>query len=168
MSLRVAPEPGLLLELDDIPVLREAWRRTGRRVVMTNGCFDILHAGHVDVLLAARALGDILIVAVNDDASVRDLKGSGRPVFPLDERVKMLCALRPVDAAIPFAGETAVHVVHAVQPDVYVKGGDYDPDANRPPEADAAESMGAVVVYVPAFTVQSTSGVLRQIRTGGQ
>lgn len=167
MSLRGAPEPGLLLDLDDVAVLREGWRRGGQRVVLTNGCFDILHAGHVECLLAARALGDVLIVAINDDPSVKALKGSGRPVFTLEDRVKLVCALRAVDVAVPFSGETAVDVVLAVRPDVYVKGGDYDPDANRPPEADAAESVGAVVIYVPAVTPRSTSAVLRQIRLGG-
>jgi bifunctional ADP-heptose synthase (sugar kinase/adenylyltransferase) len=88
-------------------------------------------------------------------------------VFPLDERIQLLCSLRPVDVAIPFAGTTAVDVVSAVVPDVYVKGGDYDPDVRRPPEADVAETLGASVVFVPAFSHRSTSGVLRQIRSGG-
>lgn len=167
MALNSAPEPGLFLELEDVPVLREAWRRTGRRVVLTNGCFDVLHAGHVECLTAARALGDILVVAVNDDESVRALKGSGRPVFPLEERVALLCALRPVDAAVAFGAATAVAVVRVLVPDVYVKGGDYDPDTRRPPEADVAAGLGASVVYIPQVSERSTSGILSRIRAGG-
>jgi D-beta-D-heptose 7-phosphate kinase/D-beta-D-heptose 1-phosphate adenosyltransferase len=166
MTLLSAPEPGLRIDLEDIPVLREAWRVSGRKVVLTNGCFDILHAGHVDCLTAARALGDVLVVAINDDDSVRALKGSGRPIFPLDERIQLLCSLRSVDVAVPFSSPTAEEVVRVVVPDVYVKGGDYDPDVRRPPEADTAAGLGAAVVFVPAFSHRSTSGVLRQIRAG--
>ena len=103
-------------------------RVRGARIVMTNGCFDILHAGHVDYLQRAKALGDILIVAVNSDASVRQLKGASRPINKLNDRLKVLAALESVDALITFDQLTPIDVIKALQPDVLVKGGDYRPD----------------------------------------
>jgi rfaE bifunctional protein nucleotidyltransferase chain/domain len=154
----------LRLESEDIPILREAWRRMGRRVVLTNGCFDLLHVGHVQCLQAARALGDVLVVGINDDESVAALKGDGRPVVPLTERIELLCALRAVDAVVPFSGETADELVRITQPDVYVKGGGYDPDTNPPPEAVIAAELGAAVVYIPQVTNRSSTGLIRDIR----
>jgi rfaE bifunctional protein nucleotidyltransferase chain/domain len=132
-------------------------------VVLTNGCFDLLHVGHVRSLRAARALGDRLIVAVNDDGSTRRLKGPGRPVLPLSERAEVLAALRSVDLVVPFGQDDAVAVVRALAPDVYTKGGDYDPLARRPPEADAAGALGADVVFVPYWSGRSTSQILEDI-----
>jgi rfaE bifunctional protein nucleotidyltransferase chain/domain len=167
MALNLAPEPGLRLEIEDVPILREAWRRMDRRVVLTNGCFDLMHVGHVQCLTAARALGDVLVVAVNDDESTSALKGPGRPVMPLEERIELLCALRAVDAVVSFDALTAEEVVRVTQPDVYVKGGDYDPDANRPPEAAVAEELGAAVVYIPRVTDRSSSSLIDRIRALG-
>jgi D-beta-D-heptose 7-phosphate kinase/D-beta-D-heptose 1-phosphate adenosyltransferase len=167
MALNLAPEPGLFLELEDLPILRETWGRMGRKVVLTNGCFDLLHVGHVQSLSAARALGDVLIVALNDDESVRALKGVGRPVIPLEERAEVLCSLRAVDAVVPFGGLTAAAVVQAARPDVYVKGGDYDLDGHRPPEADLAAALGAAVVFVPRISTRATSEIIERIRSTG-
>lgn len=146
--------------------LCEAWRRDGLEVVLTNGCFDLLHVGHVRYLTAARALGDRLVVALNDDASTRVLKGAGRPLMPQRERAEVLCALRAVDAVVVFAGPTASSVVRALRPAVYVKGGDYSAAGNRPPEADVAEELGASVVFLPYVQGRSTSELIERIRRG--
>ncbi|MFN2115837.1 MAG: adenylyltransferase/cytidyltransferase family protein [Anaerolineae bacterium] len=146
--------------------LRERWARDGERVVLTNGCFDLLHVGHTRYLARARALGDRLIVALNDDASARLLKGPGRPVVPAKERAELLCALRDVDAVVLFGEPTAEGVVADLAPDVYVKGGDYDDRANRPPEADVAEAAGGVVRFVPYVRGRSTSELIERIRRG--
>ena len=105
----------------------DAARRGGERVVMTNGCFDILHAGHVSYLQNARKLGDRLIVAVNDDASVTRLKGPGRPVNPVDRRMAVLAGLGAVDWVVPFSEDTPRRVIAETLPDLLVKGGDYQP-----------------------------------------
>jgi rfaE bifunctional protein nucleotidyltransferase chain/domain len=142
----------------------EAWRARGLRVVLTNGCFDLVHVGHVRYLAAARGLGDRLVVALNDDESTRRLKGPGRPIVPLGDRAEVLCALAAVDAVVPFGGATAVDVVRALRPDVYVKGADYDGRANRPPEADVAESVGARVVFLPYAAGRSTTDLIARVR----
>src|SRR5699024_7072184 len=98
----------------------------GEKVVMTNGCFDLLHPGHVDYLQAARELGDWLVVAVNDDASVTRLKGPQRPINPLQQRMRMLAGLAAVDWVVPFAEDTPARLIGELRPDVLVKGGDYD------------------------------------------
>lgn len=142
---------------------RAAWAAAGERVVLTNGCFDLLHVGHTRYLAAARALGDRLVVALNDDASARRLKGPGRPILPLAERAELLCALRWVDAVVAFGAPTAVAIVTALRPDVYVKGGDYAAADNRPPEADVAEAVGARVAFLPFVAGQSTSAIVARI-----
>ncbi|MBI3547893.1 MAG: adenylyltransferase/cytidyltransferase family protein [Elusimicrobia bacterium] len=107
----------------------QAWRRSGRRVVFTNGVFDLLHAGHVDLLERARALGDALIVGVNSDSSARRLeKGPGRPFNPLRDRMRVLAALASVDAVVPFSEDTPERLLSTLKPDVLVKGADYRPD----------------------------------------
>lgn len=108
---------------------REALRRAGRRVVFTNGCFDILHAGHVKLLEEARLLGDMLIVGLNSDASVRRLKGPGRPRNPQADRAAVLAAVRWVDEVIIFDEDTPYELILRLRPDVLVKGGDYGPGA---------------------------------------
>lgn len=140
------------------------WRAEGRRVVLTNGCFDLLHVGHVRYLAQARALGDRLVVALNGDASVRSLKGEGRPILPAEERAELLAALRTVDLVTVFETVTAVDVVVALRPDVYVKGGDYGRTVHRPPEADAAEAVGAAVHFVPFVAGRSTRAIIAAIR----
>jgi rfaE bifunctional protein nucleotidyltransferase chain/domain len=156
------------LLLDALCTLRAAWSETGERVVLTNGCFDLLHSGHVRYLAAARALGDRLVVALNDDLSTQSLKGPGRPILPLAERAELLCALRVVDAVVAFGAPTAVEIVRALRPDIYVKGGDYGHGANRPPEADAAEAIGARVAFLPFVEGRSTSAIIAHIHTLGE
>lgn len=117
-----------LVNRGELSILVDAARQRGERVVMTNGCFDILHAGHVAYLEEAKSLGDRLIVAVNDDDSVRRLKGESRPVNELDDRLLVLAGLAAVDWVVPFSEDTPAELISAVLPDVLVKGGDYQPD----------------------------------------
>ena len=131
--------------LNDSELLSQitAVRDQGERIVMTNGCFDILHPGHVDYLEKARLLGDRLIVAINDDASVKRLKGNDRPVNTLDVRMQMLCALSSVDWVVPFSEDTPERLYRKLLPDVLVKGGDYT--KSEIVGADAvAESGGSI------------------------
>lgn len=127
----------------------------GKTVVFTNGCFDILHIGHVRYLQDARALGDMLVVGVNSDDSVRRLKGPERPVVPEFERVEILAALECVDCVTIFTEDTPVDLIRTIRPDVHVKGGDYRPEDL--PEADAVRSIGARISIVP-YTSTATEG----------
>jgi len=117
-----------LVTRDELRVLMGEARQRNERVVMTNGCFDILHAGHVAYLEEAKSLGDRLVVAVNDDNSVRRLKGESRPINMLDDRMLVLAGLAAVDWVVPFSEDTPAELISAVLPDVLVKGGDYQPD----------------------------------------
>jgi rfaE bifunctional protein nucleotidyltransferase chain/domain len=143
---------------------RDEWTGAGKTVVLTNGCFDLLHVGHIRYLAAARDLGDRLIVAMDDDESVRQLKGADRPLVPLEQRAEVLASLRSVDLVVPFEGPGASDVVRELRPDVYVKGGDYDALSRRPPEADVAEECGGRVVFVPFAGGHSTSSIVERIR----
>lgn len=139
------------------------WRRTvGGSLVFTNGVFDLLHSGHVDVLVAARKLGDALIVGVNDDASVRRLKGPERPVRTAAERAFVLAALEAVDAVVIFPEDTPLELIRAVRPDVLVKGGDYTPDTIV--GRDDVESWGGRVVVVPLTPGHSTTSIIDRLR----
>jgi glycerol-3-phosphate cytidylyltransferase len=137
-------------------------RRHGRRLVFTNGVFDVLHAGHVRYLAAARELGDLLIVGVNSDASVRRLgKGPNRPVNPLADRVAVLEALRAVDGAVPFEEDTPCALIERLRPDVHVKGGDYR--VEDLPEAKIVHGYGGEVVIMPTLEGRSTTVTLRRL-----
>ena len=127
------------IALDQLLSQRQQWRDQRRTVVFTNGVFDLLHLGHVQYLEQARALGDLLVIGLNSDASTRRLKGPQRPLIPEAERAALLLSLRAVDAVTIFADPTAEQLVAALQPDVYVKGGDYSltPDAAAGPTASA-------------------------------
>jgi D-beta-D-heptose 7-phosphate kinase / D-beta-D-heptose 1-phosphate adenosyltransferase len=133
-------------------------RGKGRRIVMTNGCFDLLHVGHVKYLEAARALGDLLIVAVNDDDSVRRLKGPTRPVNPCADRMRVLASLRSVDCVVPFSEDTPARLIGAVLPDLLVKGGDYRPEQIA--GFDAVTANGGEVVVLDFHAGYSTTGML--------
>ncbi|WP_270886099.1 D-glycero-beta-D-manno-heptose 1-phosphate adenylyltransferase [Pedococcus sp. 5OH_020] len=139
-----------------------AHRAAGRRIAFTNGCFDVLHAGHVAYLRQARALGDVLVVAVNSDASVARLKGPGRPIVPESERAALLAALRPVDHVVLFDEETPERLLELVRPDVYVKGGDYTPEML--PETAVVERLGGEVVMVDYVDGHSTTELVERIR----
>jgi len=139
-------------------------KRNGRRVVFTNGCFDLLHPGHIRSLEMARELGDVLIVGLNSDASVRQLKGEGRPILPERERAEILAALESVDAVVIFDDPTPREVITRLLPDVLVKGGDWPGD--QIVGRDEVEAAGGRVVSIPVVAGYSTSAILRKIREG--
>jgi len=141
---------------------RQAWREAGRRVVLTNGCFDLLHAGHLALLEAARHEGDALVVAINSDASVRRLKGEGRPLVPEVERAEALAALEAVDRVVVYDEDTPVAVVKALLPDVLVKGADWA--ADEIVGRAEVEAAGGRVVRVALVPGRSTSGLVERIR----
>jgi len=139
------------------------WReRQEGRVVFTNGVFDLLHPGHVDVLVGARARGDVLVVGVNSDASVQRLKGPGRPVRSEGERVYVLAALQAVDAVTLFDQDTPLELVQLLKPDVIVKGGDYSPDTVV--GADEVRSRGGEVIIIPLTPGHSTTSTIERLR----
>lgn len=137
--------------------------RKGRKLVFTNGVFDILHAGHVTYLTAARSLGDLLIVGLNSDASVRRLgKGDDRPINGQEDRSIVLEALRAVDGVVVFEEDTPNRLIERLKPDVHVKGGDYDPE--KMPETPLVRSYGGEVVILPFLPGRSTTAMLAAIR----
>lgn len=158
-----------LLPLDQLAALRADWGARGLRVAVTNGVFDLLHIGHVAYLEQARSLADVLVVALNSDASTRTLKGPARPLTPEAERAALLSALRCVDYVTIFSEPTAERVVSTLRPDVYVKGGDYaagagsTPDLARLPEARVVQSYGGEVCLLPYTHGRSTSELIRLI-----
>jgi len=147
---------------DEAAALADRIRQSGRRVVFTNGVFDLLHPGHVRYLRAARALGDALIVGVNSDASVRSNKGPSRPLTPEDERVEILEALSCVDAVVIFSEPTPHELIARLQPDVLVKGADWAEDAIV--GRDIVEARGGRVVRVPIEPGYSTTAIIEKIR----
>lgn len=138
----------------------------GQRVVFTNGCFDLLHRGHIRYLEQARALGDLLVVAVNGDASVRQLKGAGRPVVPADQRAEVLAALAAVDLVLIFDDPDPGRIIRAVRPAVLVKGGDWSVD--RIVGADFVRSIGGTVRSLPYLPGASTSALIRRVTAAGR
>jgi rfaE bifunctional protein nucleotidyltransferase chain/domain len=153
---------GNVLSLDDARVVRQHLREQGQTLVFTNGHFDLLHVGHLDYIEQARQLGQALFVGVNGDASTARLKGAGRPLTPAVERARLLAALVPVTAAIIFEPDTAIDLIHALQPDIYVKGGDYH---NKPlPERAPVEAYGGRVVLIDLVPERSTTALIQRIR----
>ena len=137
-------------------------RAEGKRIVLANGVFDLLHVGHVRYLAAARALGDVLFVGVNGDAAVRRLKGAGRPLLPAAERVELLAALRPVDHVVVFEEDTADRLVALLRPDVHAKGTDYT--AASVPEAASVAAAGGRVAIVGDPKAHATRDLIARIR----
>jgi rfaE bifunctional protein nucleotidyltransferase chain/domain len=140
-------------------------KRNGKRVVFTNGCFDLLHPGHIHSLEAARALGDLLIVGINSDESVRILKGEGRPLTPQDERAEILASLECVDGIVIFDELTPREVIAALLPDVLVKGSDWP--GNQIVGKEEVEAAGGKVVLIDNVPGYSTTEILRKIRETG-
>src|SRR5512140_498851 len=138
------------------------YRRAGRKIVLTNGCFDILHSGHTAYLNRAKALGDVLIVGLNSDRSVCKLKGPTRPINALEDRAQVLAALSCVDHIVSFDGDTPHELIRMIRPDVFVKGGDYTRETL--PEADLVEALGGKVELLPYLPEHSTTGVIEKIR----
>jgi D-glycero-beta-D-manno-heptose 1-phosphate adenylyltransferase len=141
--------------------LAERLRAEGKRIVLANGCFDLLHVGHVRYLAAARRLGDVLFVGINDDAAVARLKGRGRPLMPAAERMEILSALRAVDHVVIFEDDTADALVTAIRPHVHAKGTDYTPDSV--PERDTVRAHGGRVAIVGDPKDHATRDVIGRI-----
>ncbi len=143
-------------------------RSTIAPLVFTNGVFDLLHVGHLEYLEQARALGAQLWIGLNSDESARRLKGAGRPIIPERERARLLLALRPVDSVIIFSDDTALRLIQALKPEIYVKGGDYAPAPDQPikplPERGAVEAYGGRVVLIDYLPGRSTSALIAAIR----
>lgn len=139
----------------------EELKAAGKTVVFTNGCFDILHLGHVRYLQDAKALGDCLIVAVNTDDSVKRLKGDSRPLVPEFERAELVAALQCVDYVTLFDEDTPTEVITYLQPDIHVKGGDYQ--ADDLPESQAVKSYGGKIVIIPLTEGKSTTNLIQRI-----
>lgn len=149
-------------DLSDLMRRVSLLRSSGQRIVFTNGCFDILHRGHIGYLNRAKALADQLIIALNDDAGVRRLKGPDRPINTLEDRAQVLGALSCVDHIVPFSEDTAARIIEAVRPDLFVKGGDYTRETL--PEAALVEELGGVVQILPYLEERSTSSIIERIR----
>lgn len=152
---------GRLIDREELLALRESWRADGEQVVFTNGCFDLVHAGHLALLRTARAFGDHLIVGINDDESVTRLKGEGRPLLSFGDRAELLAALQPVDFVIGFASDTPLALIEALVPDVIVKGGDYTIDTVV--GAETVQRAGGRVEIVPLAAGRSTSDLITRI-----
>ncbi len=152
-----------ILRLEDLAGWRTAMRAAGKRVVATNGCFDLLHAGHVTYLEAARNLGDALLVGLNGDASVRALKGTGRPLNPAHDRATVLAALEAVDAVCVFPEVDAMSFLRTAKPDIYAKGGDYTIDTINQEERCLVESWGGRVAVVGGVPGRSTTSLVERI-----
>ncbi|WP_320068188.1 D-glycero-beta-D-manno-heptose 1-phosphate adenylyltransferase [Micromonospora sp. RTGN7] len=163
-----AGDPGhsSLVTPDELTTIVDAHRGAGRSVVFTNGCFDVLHPGHVHYLQQARALGDLLVVAVNSDGSVRRLKGPDRPINPVEDRVALLAALACVDHVVTFEEDSPAGLIETVRPDVYVKGGDYPPE--MVPEAPLVRRLGGQVRTLGYVPDRSTSAIIERIRAHNQ
>lgn len=153
------------IDMQTLLVLRAEWQAAGKIVVCTNGVFDLLHYGHLQYLDAARALGDVLVVGLNSDASTRRYKGPNRPLVPQDERTALLLALEPVDQVVIFDEPTAEGLVAALRPQIYCKGADYAPEHARAlPEAAVVHAYGGQVQLIPYLPGHSTSELIRVIR----
>jgi len=148
-------------KFEDLIRIREELRHQNRKVVFTNGCFDLLHSGHIHIFREAKKLGDVFIVAVNEDESVRKIKGESRPIFPLEERLEVLEAIEDIDYLISFAEETPQRVIAALLPDVLVKGGDWAPE--EVVGKREVEEAGGKVVIIPYLEGRSTSEIIDRI-----
>ena len=152
-----------IVPLEKLRQRTEDLRASGKKLVATNGCFDLLHVGHTRYLRAARELGDALVVGINGDESVRELKGSGRPVNSANDRAEVVAALACVDLVTIFPDLRATHFLETVAPDVYVKGGDYKADTLDTDERNVLQRIGAKIEIVPFEQGYSTSDLLARL-----
>jgi len=150
-----------IIERADISTVANNLKQSGKTVVFTNGCFDLLHAGHVRYLAGARALGDCLIVGVNSDTSVRSLKGPTRPVNCQEDRAEVLAALAAVDYVVIFDEVTAENLIANIKPDIYAKGGDYTVETL--PESKVVTANGGKIVLVPEVPGRSSSNIIKKL-----
>ncbi len=155
---------GRVLSPRELVDWRDQQKASGRRVVATNGCFDLLHVGHVRFLQEARELGDALVVGLNADSSVRELKGAGRPVNPESDRAEVLAALGCVDVVVVFPEKRATRFLEAARPDLYVKGGDYRPEDLDADEQEAVRKSGGQVRVLQLTPGKSTTAVLAKVK----
>ncbi|MCB0603186.1 MAG: D-glycero-beta-D-manno-heptose 1-phosphate adenylyltransferase [Saprospiraceae bacterium] len=139
----------------------KTWKRQGLRIVLTNGCYDLLHYGHIYLLTRAKALGDKLILAVNTPESIRKLKGPNRPILDRQSRIYILSALEPVDLLVEFSQDTPLELIRLLQPDILVKGGDYQPD--KIVGAEVLAAYGGEVVVIPFQPGFSTTGIAQKM-----
>lgn len=144
-----------------LPIIRK-FRRHGKKIAFTNGCFDLLHIGHLSVFERIKRQADILIVGVNADASVRRLKGSRRPIVPAAERARMVAGLKLVDYVVLFAEDTPLKLIRAIQPDILAKGGDWKKEAIV--GADLVEARGGRILRVPYIRGRSSTGLLKLLK----
>lgn len=147
-----------------LAAMLHGWRLKDRRIVFTNGCFDLLHRGHVQLLAAAASQGNVLVVGLNDDASVRRLKGPQRPLNRLEDRALVLASLHWIDAVVPFSQDTPLELIRQIRPDVLVKGGDYQ--LRDIVGAELVQSYGGTVYIYPTEAGYSTTGLAQQLRKG--
>jgi D-glycero-beta-D-manno-heptose 1-phosphate adenylyltransferase len=152
-----------IITWDDLPAWRARVRESGRKLVVTNGCFDLLHLGHVSYLQDARNQGDLLLVGLNGDGSVRELKGPDRPVVPEQDRAGVLAGLESVNAVCIFAEKSANRFLGAAQPDIYVKGGDYTLETLNQEERRTVEGAGGKIIFIPFVPDRSTTALLKKI-----
>jgi D-glycero-beta-D-manno-heptose 1-phosphate adenylyltransferase len=148
---------------DALPKWRAEMRKSGRKLVVTNGCFDLLHAGHVTYLEDARHRGDALLIGLNGDDAVRKLKGEGRPINNEQDRATVLAALQSVDGVCIFAEPTATQFLTRAEPDIYVKGGDYTRETLNQEERKTVEKAGGTIVIIPFVAGKSTTAILAKI-----
>ncbi len=152
---------GKVLTPDALLTQLQQCRQLGKRIVTTNGCFDVLHVGHLRYLQAAKEQGDVLVILLNSDTSVQQLKGENRPIVPEEERAEILAALTCVDYVTLFEAKTPVSLLKQIRPDVHVKGGEYDPKTL--PEAPVLEAMGAKLTFIPMVAGRSTTSIIERI-----
>jgi rfaE bifunctional protein nucleotidyltransferase chain/domain len=164
-----APRARKHLDQPSLLAAREAHRQAGRSVVWTNGCFDLIHAGHVRSLVEASRLGDVLIVGLNSDDSVRRLKGDGRPVLPAADRAEVLAAFECVDHVYTFDDLVPTPTLEWLRPDVHCKGAEYAPPHGRPlPEREVVEAYGGRVAFLPLVPGVSTTELIARVRRLGE
>jgi rfaE bifunctional protein nucleotidyltransferase chain/domain len=168
LRLGVTLQNPKLLRLDEAVTARVGWRTSGKKVVLTNGVFDLLHTGHIHSLQAAGALGEILVVVLNSDASVRAIKGPTRPVQSEVERAYALAALACVDAVVIFSAPRLSAEIRALRPEVYCKAGDYTLEKLNPEERAALDEVGAKISFVPFLPGFSTTALIAKIKAAGE
>lgn len=152
----------MIVSINDIENICNEIRSKGNKIVFTNGCFDLIHIGHVRYLTEAKKLGDVLIVGLNSDDSVRRLKGSNRPITPQEERAEILDALKPVDIVVVFEEDTPTELIKKVRPNVLVKGGDYT--LEQIVGADLVKSTGGEVIVIPYVKDKSTTNLIEKLK----
>jgi rfaE bifunctional protein nucleotidyltransferase chain/domain len=161
MKIRL-PEEKIILSQDSLRELVKDLKSKGKIIVFTNGCFDIIHPGHIKILFEAKKQGDVLIVGINDDDSIRRLKGQDRPILPLSARQIVLAAIESVDYVVPFSEDTPEKLIKEIVPDVLVKGEDWSED--KIVGADFVKSKGGKVIRVKLVEGFSTSNIIKKIR----